>query len=51
MFFIPTAIYNGADITWSQFVVNNLIPATIGNILGGALVVGLLYGYIYNNKK
>ncbi len=48
MFFIPAAIYNGADISWLQFVNDNLIPATLGNIVGGAAFVGLIYGYIYN---
>lgn len=47
MFFIPAAMYNGADITWMQFVNDNLIPATLGNIVGGAVFVGLIYGYIY----
>lgn len=51
MFFIPTAIYGGSDITWGQFIIDNLIPATIGNILGGALLVGLVYGYIFNKKQ
>lgn len=50
MFFIPTAIYNGANITWIDFIINNLIPATIGNIVGGAVFIGLIYGYIYNKK-
>ena len=50
MFFIPTAIYNGANITWIDFIINNLIPATIGNIVGGAIFIGLIYGYIYNKK-
>lgn len=50
MFFIPAAIYNGVDITWGQFIINNLIPATIGNVFGGAVFVGLVYGYIYNKK-
>lgn len=50
MFFIPTAIYMGADITWGQFIWDNLIPATIGNIIGGACFIGLLYGYIYSGK-
>ena len=50
MFFIPAAMYNGADITWGQFIVDNLIPATIGNIVGGAVFVGLIYGYIYGKK-
>ena len=50
MFFIPTAIYCGADITWSHFIFDNLIPATIGNIIGGAGVIGLALGYVYNKK-
>lgn len=51
MFFIPTAIYYGADISWTQFITNNLIPATIGNIIGGAIIIGLSFGYIYNKKS
>ncbi|MCD7935806.1 MAG: formate/nitrite transporter family protein [Tannerellaceae bacterium] len=47
MFFIPTAIYTGADITWGQFLVQNLLPATLGNIIGGAGLVGCIYGYLY----
>ena len=50
MFFIPTAIYSGADITWSHFIIDNLIPATIGNIVGGAVFIGLAFGYVYNKK-
>ena len=37
----------GAILTWPNFLVNNLIPATIGNIIGGALMVGLMYWFIY----
>lgn len=47
MFFIPAAIFSGADISWYQFGIVNLIPATLGNIIGGALFVGCLYWYIY----
>lgn len=50
MFFIPTAIYSGADITWSHFIIDNLIPATIGNIVGGAVFIGMAFGYVYNKK-
>lgn len=50
MFFIPAAIYSGAEITWSYFLVSNLIPATLGNIVGGSLLVGGLYWYIYMKK-
>lgn len=47
MFFIPAAIYSGADILWTDFVVQNLIPATLGNFVGGAGMVGCVYGYLY----
>ena len=50
MFFIPAAIYSGADITWSHFIIDNLIPATFGNIVGGAVFIGLALGYVYNKK-
>ena len=50
MFFIPAAIYNGADISWCHFIFDNLVPATLGNIVGGAVFVGMIYGYIYNKK-
>lgn len=53
MFFIPAAMYSGADITWAVFINNNLIPATLGNIVGGAGLVGFAYWYIYlkDDKK
>lgn len=47
MFFIPSAIYSGADILWWEFILYNLLPATIGNFIGGALLVGCVYWYIY----
>lgn len=50
MFFIPVAIFHGADITWMDFIVKNLIPATLGNIVGGALFVGTTYWYVYDKK-
>ncbi len=48
MFFIPLAMMQGAEITLYELFVKNLIPATIGNIIGGALFVGLAYWYIWN---
>ena len=34
-------------LTWGGFFVSNLIPVTIGNIIGGAVMVGLVYWFIY----
>lgn len=34
-------------LTWSNFFIRNLLPVTIGNIIGGAVMVGLVYWFIY----
>lgn len=47
MFFIPLGMMQGADVTVSQAILSNFIPATIGNILGGALLVGSLHAYLH----
>jgi formate/nitrite transporter len=49
MFFIPSGIFQGADVSWVSFIVNNLIPATLGNIIGGSFFVGGVYWYTYRN--
>jgi formate transporter FocA len=36
-----------SGLTWGNFFVANLLPVTIGNIIGGALMVGLVYWFIY----
>ncbi|CNH21995.1 formate transporter FocA [Yersinia pekkanenii] len=36
-----------ANLTVSNFIIDNLIPVTIGNIIGGGLLVGLTYWVIY----
>ncbi|MGE5222393.1 MAG: formate transporter FocA [Omnitrophica WOR_2 bacterium] len=38
------------NLTWGNFFVRNLLPVTIGNIIGGALMVGLVYWFIYLRK-
>ena len=35
------------NLTWDNFIVNNLIPVTIGNIIGGAILVGFVYWFVY----
>ncbi len=51
MYFIPLAIFEGANITWFSFIVDNLIPATLGNIVGGGFFVGTLYWYAYQKEE
>jgi formate transporter FocA len=40
-----------ANLTWGNFFLNNLLPVTIGNIFGGAILVGLIYWKIYLPKS
>ena len=37
--------FSSLDVT--NMFVNNLIPVTIGNIIGGAIMVGVVYWFIY----
>mmetsp|Transcript_90076 Transcript_90076/g.251830 ORF Transcript_90076/g.251830 Transcript_90076/m.251830 type:complete len:308 (-) Transcript_90076:66-989(-) len=44
MFIIPLGMLRGAEVTLSQFFLKNLIPVTLGNIVGGALCVMAPFG-------
>ncbi len=47
MYFIPLAIFHGGiDISMQDFA-NNLIPVTLGNIIGGSIFVALVYWISY----
>ena len=62
MYFIPEGLFVKSDgafvaslsdppdlagLTWGSFLVDNLIPVTIGNVVGGALMVGAVYWLVY----
>jgi formate/nitrite transporter FocA (FNT family) len=63
MYFVPYAIFVAAldpewvgahpavvgapAPTWSAFLVRNLAPVTLGNIIGGAVLVGTVYWFVY----
>ncbi|MBN2043852.1 MAG: formate transporter FocA [Anaerolineales bacterium] len=38
-------------LTWGTFLVNNLLPVTIGNIIGGGLLVSAAYWSIYLKNR
>ncbi len=66
MYFIPMGIVLKGDaamadavaalgakadaLTWGGFAINNLVPVTLGNIVGGAVFVGLAYFMCYVNQ-
>ncbi len=63
MYFVPYALFikqfdpafvtslgdkvNLAGLDWGNFLLHNLVPVTIGNIIGGAFLVGAFYWLIY----
>jgi formate transporter len=36
-----------ATLTWGNFLLNNLLPVTIGNIIGGAVLVAAVYWFVF----
>jgi formate transporter len=40
-----------ASLTWLSFFWRNLLPVTIGNIIGGVVLVGGVYWLVYLRKK
>jgi formate/nitrite transporter len=42
---------NLESLTWGRFFLNNLIPVTIGNIIGGAVLVAAIYWVVFLRKK
>jgi formate/nitrite transporter len=40
-----------AHLNWGSFVLNNLIPVTLGNIVGGGIFVGAVYWLVYVRDK
>lgn len=52
--FTAQAVANGvsvANLNVVNFLIGNLLPVTIGNIIGGAGMVGLAYWFIYLRPK
>lgn len=55
--FVEQAVKLGATaesiafLDWHSFWANNLIPVTLGNLVGGGLFVGLAYWFAYRRKK
>jgi formate/nitrite transporter len=57
MHYIPAGLFAsyeyGLDrpsLSWGRLFYKNLIPVTLGNIIGGGALVGIVYWYIYLGK-
>mmetsp|Transcript_11025 Transcript_11025/g.12431 ORF Transcript_11025/g.12431 Transcript_11025/m.12431 type:complete len:336 (+) Transcript_11025:130-1137(+) len=49
MFLIPLGMMRGAEITIGTFLLKNLLPVTLGNIVGGTLGCMTPYGSVFGN--
>lgn len=36
-----------SQLTWKGFFINNLFPVTLGNIVGGVILVGVVFWFVY----
>jgi len=39
------------NLTWGNFLLNNLLPVTIGNIIGGAVLVAAIYWSVFLRNR
>ena len=64
MFYGPTGLFamgrpeyaalvlgEAKGLTWGNFFIKNLVPVTLGNIVGGAVFVGAAYWFVYLRGK
>jgi formate/nitrite transporter FocA (FNT family) len=61
MYFVPLALFlrwldpafpaarelDAPGSGWSAFLLDNLLPVTLGNLIGGTLLVGGVYWFVY----
>ncbi len=40
-----------SNVTWSGFLFDNLLPVTMGNIIGGGVMVGAVYWFVYLRRR
>lgn len=66
MYFVPVALLIERDkawmastagvpdtsgLGWGSFLTDNLLPVTIGNVIGGGLLVGAVYWFVYLRRR
>jgi len=51
LFYLPTALLLGAPLSIKTIFINNLFPATLGNMVGAFVLVTLPYWYLFGKKE
>ena len=47
MTYIPLGMFLGAEVSIGRLLIGNLLPVTIGNLIGGAVIVPVWYYFSY----
>lgn len=50
MYYFTAGVLAGADISLADIIFSNMIPVTLGNIVGGGLILGAGFWYAYRAK-
>ena len=55
MYFVSAGLFadggSTAGLTWPAFLIDNLVPVTLGNIIGGGIFVAAVYYFALKEKK
>ena len=62
MYLLPVALFHrdevaelgltvSPDLTWAHAVTHNLLPVILGNVIGGSLLVGATYWFVYLRRR
>lgn len=51
MFIVQVGMMLGANVSIGKYIIQSLLPSTLGNIVGGAVFVGALHWYLYAPEK
>ena len=51
MWMIPMGMVLGAPVTTADFLLRNLLPVTLGNIVGGAVCMATAYSFCYGRLR
>lgn len=49
--YVGAAAADTSHLTWGSFLIKNLLPVTLGNIVGGSIIVGLGYWFVYVRRN
>jgi hypothetical protein len=51
LLFVAVGMLLGADISISHLFFRALLPATLGNLVGGGFVIGAVYWYVFDSME